>query len=537
MKKVFLADDEILIRETLRECIPWEKEGFIYCGDAPDGEVALPLIEQLRPDILITDIKMPFMNGLELIEIVRKRFPAVKIIILSGYEEFEYARTALRLGVEEYCLKPVSSSDITQLLKRVSSKIDSEAAQQLRIQRLKQKEAEQHYDSEHKLLNDLCSGFITTAEALHLASSLAVDLAARYYAAAVLDIRGLETADPAASNALPALAPFAELQSLPRAHMFKRSRTETVWIIKANTEEELEESLAVFRELQLNADQQPPSSEASFAAGIGGKYHRLQGIHLSFLEALEDLYWRKLSKQNRRELWEASLGTLESSVFMDRGAFIDFLKVGAPAQLDAFVESYAGGLRELDWSTSMIGYYLLNDLTLEVFRTGKELCRNIETMDEKLHACQQAIGSIRSWEEVCHYLTELTRQFWSWRALSNDKYTDLLMQVKGLIHASYDRADFSLQDAASHVGVSQSHLSKVFSQETGQTFIEYLTQTRIQKAMELLLTTPNKTYEIAHRVGYHDAHYFSNLFKRVTGQTPKQFRLNRKLEKEGDVPV
>ena len=135
-KKVFFVDDEIVIRENIRTCIDWKKEGFDYCGDASDGEVALPLIEEHRPDILITDIKMPFMNGLELSAIVRKRFPGTKIVLLSGHDEFEYARQALRIGVEEYCLKPFGSTDIIRLLHDVADKIDRENRQQSRMDRL-----------------------------------------------------------------------------------------------------------------------------------------------------------------------------------------------------------------------------------------------------------------------------------------------------------------------------------------------------------------------------------------------------------------
>jgi len=119
MKKVFLVDDEIIIREGISKSIDWEKEGYEYCGDAPDGEMALPLIEACQPDIVITDIEMPFMDGLELSKIIRKNMPRVKIVILSGHDEFEYAREALRIQISEYCLKPVSSSDLLEILQKV----------------------------------------------------------------------------------------------------------------------------------------------------------------------------------------------------------------------------------------------------------------------------------------------------------------------------------------------------------------------------------------------------------------------------------
>ena len=106
MLKVFLVEDEVLIREGLRDKIPWEQYGFRLVGEAADGEVALPLIRKARPDVLITDIKMPFMDGLALSRIVREEFPGIKIIIISGYDDFEYAREAISVGVDQYLLKP-----------------------------------------------------------------------------------------------------------------------------------------------------------------------------------------------------------------------------------------------------------------------------------------------------------------------------------------------------------------------------------------------------------------------------------------------
>lgn len=147
MKKVMIVDDEIGIRENIRNSVQWEKEGFHYCGDAPDGELALPLIEEWAPDILITDIKMPFMNGLELASIIRAQKPHIKIIIMSGHDEFSYAQEAIRLGVTEYCLKPVSATELLQILHEVSQKMDEEEQRLTSLTMTKE-----------KLLADLCGG-------------------------------------------------------------------------------------------------------------------------------------------------------------------------------------------------------------------------------------------------------------------------------------------------------------------------------------------------------------------------------------------
>lgn len=124
--KIFLVEDEIVIRNGIKNSIEWEKEGYEFVGEASDGELAYPMIVKERPDILITDIKMPFMDGLELSRLVRKELPELKILILSGYDEFDYAKEAISLGVTEYLLKPVSSAKLLETLKGVSVIIEQE---------------------------------------------------------------------------------------------------------------------------------------------------------------------------------------------------------------------------------------------------------------------------------------------------------------------------------------------------------------------------------------------------------------------------
>ena len=126
MIKVFLIEDEIVIREALERMIPWKEYGFELVGKAKDGEIALPMIRKSKPDVLITDIKMPFMDGLTLSSIVKKEFPNIRIVIVSGYDDFEYARKAIAIGVDDYLLKPFSKDDIEEMLAKVKGKLDQE---------------------------------------------------------------------------------------------------------------------------------------------------------------------------------------------------------------------------------------------------------------------------------------------------------------------------------------------------------------------------------------------------------------------------
>ena len=129
MLKVFLVEDEVVMRKGIKNNIPWEKEGFVFVGEASDGELAYPLIKKTKPDILITDIKMPFMDGLELSSIVKKEMPNTKIIILSGYGEFDYAKQAISIGVTDYLLKPISSAKLLESIKEVAAVIEKEQEQ------------------------------------------------------------------------------------------------------------------------------------------------------------------------------------------------------------------------------------------------------------------------------------------------------------------------------------------------------------------------------------------------------------------------
>ncbi|WP_375105289.1 response regulator [Paenibacillus sp. RS8] len=512
MKKVMLVDDEILIRESIRDSIDWKKEGFFYSGDAPDGELALPLIEEQVPDILITDIKMPFMNGLELTSVVRQRFPDIKIIILSGHDDFQYAQTALRLGVEDYCLKPVSAAELIHMLHAVSARIDEE-------HRLKQKNT---YTPD-KLYADLCGGLIGTGAAIEAAAQLDLMLMAPYYAAVILSFipSSLNESDMDQSQVQAAEQLLVNtLIEYPELCFFRRSRNETVVILKGGQPDQIsgrmDTLIQVLKHKKFHADLQ-------LSISCGDIHERLQGIHLSFQEAEDDRMFKKLSRQNKEAMIEASIDHSPDSVLLDRNRLIDFLKLGTPQEAPGFIRQFASGLNQINWN-SMYAYYLINDITLELVQTAKLTFRSDSNPTETMQELQKKIQNISRGEECQDYFLEVFDRLWKWRSEGSGKYGELIEKVKLYIRENYHNDQLSLHETSKQIGVSSSHLSKVFSQETGQTMTEYLTATRIGKAKEMLKTTRYKTFEIAFQVGYNDQHYFSNLFKKVTGMTPMEYR-------------
>src|SRR5215217_4187935 len=190
--KVFLVEDEIVTREGIRDTVDWAAAGYQFCGEAPDGEIALPLIYERRPETVITDIKMPFMDGLQLCRILRETLPATKIIILSGHDEFKYAQEAIQIGVTEYLLKPIIPQELLAALRKVARQIDEEHQTSAHLHALQAQMVSQQSLLRERCLLDLVTGNSSAADFIEQAQSLEIDLLAPWYQ--VLLIRALPRA-------------------------------------------------------------------------------------------------------------------------------------------------------------------------------------------------------------------------------------------------------------------------------------------------------------------------------------------------------
>ena len=202
MLKVFLVEDEFVIREGIKNNIDWKAHGYEFCGEAGDGELAYPMIQKLRPDIVITDIRMPFMYGLELSRLIRKELPDTEIIILSGYQEFEYAKEAIKLGVAQYLSKPINGEELLAELDELSAKIEEKhRAIQIRERYLQEME-ENNLRERKKLFQELVTGESTVAELLESAEILGIDLSAPWYNIILFKTQSLRHAQDEYSGSL-----------------------------------------------------------------------------------------------------------------------------------------------------------------------------------------------------------------------------------------------------------------------------------------------------------------------------------------------
>lgn len=554
MIKVFLVEDEIIMREGIKKTIDWEKEGFLFVGEASDGELAYSMIQKTKPDILITDIKMPFMDGLELSRLVKQELPDVKIIILSGYDEFEYAKEGIDIGITEYLLKPIAGAKLLEAVKKVGQTV------------LKEQEYQKVFDKERlanaqlarqKFFRRLVFGKDTASALLKEGREIGMDLAANRYNILLfqifageeagqhvdkqkaLDIKKQSAAvsaeagmDMEKQNAA-ALAIEKSTKDMPEILLFELGIEGWAFILKEIGERPMEEISADFQ--KKLADIMERYSGLEYFGGAGKPVERVSELSKCFEEAERAFAYRYLEKRNQiivsGEFTERhcvdedfDIGSLEISK-LDRRITERFLKTGLKSEVHDFVDEYFESFGEQSMKSLMFRQYVIMDMYFAARALLEEIGYAADVLQERCGDFQAMAAAFSAEESSKQCLINILETAIELReAVSKKKYHSLLADAKSFIEQHYDDENISLNLAAANVNLSPNHFSSIFSQEMGQTFIEYLTHVRMEKAKELLRTSSMKTAEIAFAVGYKDPHYFSYLFKKTQECTPKEFR-------------
>jgi two-component system, response regulator YesN len=520
MYKVFLVEDEIVMREAIRDSIKWEQHGFIFSGEAPDGEIALPLIEEVRPDILVTDIRMPFMDGLALSRLIKKDMPNIKIIILSGHDEFGYAKEAVNIGVEEYLLKPVDSAELIGTLKRVSSKLDLEYHERIRLESLEDLLESGKEALRDKFLGEFILGWLNSNEAIEQSQKFKIVLFSKWYSILYLDV----AKDIRKTECVEAIIHKIEGDN-PNIIGFHRSKDYVV-LIKGDSEDSLNsktETLSTkIKEIAKNG------YGMDLVMGIGCAVDRMQNVPKSYREAEAACKYRNLfENRNISSISDIRLESDYKGVLpkFDAVNWEEFFVYGNKSQIQEVVEEYVDCLQKSGTQSFLYMYYAFVNMVLSarcfVEGYGAKLENIIpEIANVEDIACN--LNSITHFKEIIFNTVEKVVDYRN--TFSENKYGNVISTAKGFILEKYFDPNLSLSVVASKVLMSTSHFSTIFAAETGETFIEFLTKVRINRAKELLKTTNMLSADIAYETGYNDPHYFSNLFKKQTGYSPRNFK-------------
>lgn len=538
--KVFLVEDEMVIRRGIKNSIDWEKEGYIFCGEASDGELAYPMIIKEKPDILITDIRMPFMDGLELCKLVKKELPNIKILILSGYDEFDYAKEAIRLGVTEYLLKPISSGKLLEALNGVSESIRREKEDKDLVRKYMEEMRENTEHEKQKFFEQMIAGNLSMADALETGEKYEMNLSAGMYN--LLLFRFTLGEENRKSGELLGEAEYAIeklTERLEYVFEFQRGVEGWAFLLMADNEEQMSERV---KELSKDLEEIMKNySTIAYFGGIGQPVARLRELEESFREAERALAARFTMELNRiisvedirmaqnvdtlDDIEITSFGEIEKT----RTMLEKFLNNGAEDEIDEFVDVYINELSEENLKSVLMRQYIIMDAYIVMM----SFCEKFEGIEGEMQAqseeLKNSMKTIQTLEEIKNYIRMFLKKIIGVRdTISGRRYSDIIEIAKDQIRKTYMSDEISLNTIAAEVGMSPSYFSSIFSKEMGKTFVEYLTEIRMDRAKELLMCSSMKTSEIGYEVGYKDPHYFSYIFKKTQNCTPKEFRARGK---------
>ena len=531
--KVFLAEDESVVREGLRDNIPWQQFGYQFVGEAGDGEMALPLIRKTRPDVLITDIKMPFMDGLALSHIVGQEFPEMKIIIISGYDDFEYARQAIQEGVEQYLLKPITRRTLQKALTEVKEKIESEQEQKNYLNKYHDDMHEYEQFFLRTFFEKVFAGQIPVQEIYEEAQKHSLDINAPFYNLVLIDVKEKENrkkAGEVCQKCYEELMRF--LLRFSNYYLVFRWNIDIYGVMIKGEEENIAERTDKCMEgiAQICAQYE---EEIDWHAAAGSPIERFSQLSACY-QKLNHIFNYRFFEPSKHILSEKQAD--ERSAENRKGAFevVDmnktnpelirsFLAKGQKEEAGEFVGNFLRGMEQALQSRIIWDYTLLNvrfavlSYVAELGVTQDEFLQSISVKDvQKMEI---------SLENMRNYIEDMLTQAICCRDRENESQgRKTLNKSLEYIEENYMRESLSLNEIAAAQEVSPNYFSAMFSQEMQMTFVEYVTRKRMEKARELLRDTDMRANEIALAVGYKNPHYFSFVFKKTQGCTPREYR-------------
>ena len=537
MIKVFIVEDETVIREGIKRRIDWEANGLCLVGEAGDGELAYPMIQETKPDLLITDIMMPFMDGLELSELVKREMPQIKIIIISGFEHFVYANRALKIGIVDYLSKPVDARKLLNIMIQVREQIEIEKQKRKYIELYEMEREKKRILKKNQLFNDMISDRCSVSEIISRGLQLEIDLAAKEYNIILFQCWKEKTdvqVELSEQDIMNIIAEKLEEKQC-KAVYFNRESEGGAILVKGKDRDELK---CVVNKILKTLDQVTLTwTGYRYFAGIGQCFTRLRDLTKCYYQANKAFAYR-LFDQTKNVVFSAELQDIDKDQGMrmnmdeidlgrmDKDILEDFLKNGLQQEVADFIDTYIESIGKANMDSMIFRQYIVLDTNFAALRFLKKIGNKEERLKEHHTKVGDLLTNISSRELTRNYLIKIVDLCIESRdQMSKSRLEGWIEDAKDYINEHYGDEKISLNAVAAYVNVSPNHFSRVFRQVEGKTFVEYLTQTRLNKAKEMLRCSSMKTSDIGSRLGYRDAHYFYYIFKKEVGCTPKDYRM------------
>lgn len=533
MYKILLVDDEILVRDAIRENIDWGKLDCELIGDCENGKQAVEFVKTHEVDIVLTDILMPYMDGMELSHFLHDNYPDILIVIFSGFGEFEYAKKAIQYNVSEYMLKPVTAMELTKVIGNMKEKLDSRKKEQRKMESLTQVSQDYHKNANvirSKALDCLVKCTRDVQVSLDELERMGITFQAASYRVAVFDIDTYSDMyqmdmDKQQESALMAFVLFNvgdEIVVREKAGVVYQEGNNRVCIIFAgNRTKEFSESIhRICHEIQEKV-KEVIGLETSI--GIGSWVRSPHELIYSYRLAAKAIDYRYLLGGNL--LFDMEEKKTDNSIFLinDLEILTESIKSGDRRLMEKTLGQIETEIKSALVEKSYACIYLQ-----QVIRAIGNTCQSLSEEPEKIiaqrEALLKAVTEQRMFSQAAALVEKYAQEvFDALQELNSSNGQRQGMLAMDYIQKNYMDPCLSLNSICSYLNISTSYFSTIFKEMTGETFIEVLTRVRMEKAKELLENTTMKNYEIAEKVGFSDPHYFGISFKKITGKTPTEY--------------
>ena len=501
MIKVMIVDDEELFREGMAMDVDWENCGLELSGLAENGQDALDMIERINPDIVVTDIRMPKMNGLELIEKARGIRKDLQFIILTGHDEFEYAQKAVRLGVCDFLLKPLDEGDLEKLLLEQKARL------------LEERKAVRERDIRDAFLLVSPSGRKNLYD---------------WHGIMVVKYEEFGTVS-ASEKCFFSEVERAVLQFSNASILENRSSTMVICLTAVDRGSLEEKTSYLIRCLRMD---RKLNEHFSFSLGIGSFAQGTDCLNQSYDEARLSLNQSFIEGRNKTHYFDDLSERADAVSF--NGAGLDYrdllyaLRTGNQEKMHESLDLLVKNTALMGKDSFAYGLLVVGNIFTEALKLIDESGSSSTKLIGNPMAAYERITSRQTMEEMFHELRSNLETLIRHQALKRFGGNTLLHDnIKAYIRLNYTDPNLSLMQAAEHFHISQGHLCSVFSSSSDSTFKEYLTSVRIEKACELILSSHMMIYEVAGKVGYNNPTYFNSVFKKFIGVSPMQYKKNK----------
>ena len=505
---IILADDEQQILYGMKKGIEWERLGFKVAGVAQNGKEALELMEEVHPDLVISDIKMPFMDGLELAKHIHEDYMNTKVILFSGWDDFEYARLAISYGVSEYIMKPIDYEEMQKLLIKMHEELDKEYNE--KMNRLRQ-----------QFFNRLVTEPMEEEELKSQIDNLKLEFKDDVYSVVVVKTRGGKEKDVLSELAVKQTLKEA-LEKIAHVYEFGMSDNE-VFILGSNKKHDIGRITRTISEAEVLIER---IFHSRISCGISVSGRSLKDMPVLYGQALEALdynlvtveesytYYNDIMPvQDEREDWNTKVENIGKNITHCTEEELKFQ-----------VENLIAWLHKRQYSLNEYQVLILEiSFSFSRFYKKYQITSDMEFAGTKKMAVK--ILSLSTGEELDHWLInycELIRSLIQKKQIDNNVI--LAEHARKIVEEKFQDPDLSVETVCGDLHVSTSYFSKIFKQETGGTFVNYLTGRRMEEAKKLLLQTDYKSQVIGNMVGYPEPNYFSYVFKKNCGMSPVKYR-------------